>query len=236
MIYERKSRLRGLGFTAVLCVCMLCVGAATWIGINSMNDDVPIDSTSSAVSAVSSVSNSSAASGTHTSSAGQISSAAASRTTGAADTQSAESEQVLQAASPSAGFFVMPITGEIIKPFDDSKLQYSMTYKDWRLHTGVDIAADKGAEIRSAGDGTVKRIYEDSMYGNVIEIDHGNGITGIYCSIDSIKVKEGDTVEANTLIGSLGMVPCESVEQVHLHFSLLKDGKPVAPSDMIGVN
>ncbi|MGN0557179.1 MAG: peptidoglycan DD-metalloendopeptidase family protein [Acutalibacteraceae bacterium] len=133
------------------------------------------------------------------------------------------------AVSPVATFFTMPVGGEIIKGFSKTELQYSKTYLDWRLHCGVDIAADKGTEVHAAGNGKVRDIYEDKLLGNVIEIDHGNGITAHYCGVGTPLVKIGQTVVAGKTIGGLGSVPCESVDKYHLHFAVMKDGDWVDP-------
>ena len=61
-------------------------------------------------------------------------------------------------AQPEAPAFILPITGNISKGYSDSALQYSATYGDMRLHTGVDILCEIGSNIKSAGSGTVKSV------------------------------------------------------------------------------
>lgn len=47
-------------------------------------------------------------------------------------------------------YFILPVGGKILKDYDDRNLQYSETYKDWRLHLALDIAANKGTAVFSA--------------------------------------------------------------------------------------
>ena len=130
----------------------------------------------------------------------------------------------------------MPLTGEIIKNYSDTELQYSITFGDWRLHKAVDIKGITGDRINSAGDGTVTAVYEDSLYGLTVEINHGNEVTAIYSGFETASVAVGDVVGANDALGSLGKVPCESVETTHLHFSVKIGDKFVSPMSIIGVD
>ncbi len=137
-------------------------------------------------------------------------------------------------AVPSPRFLTMPITGKILKDFNDQSLQYSQTYQDWRLHLGVDIATDRGNTVYACGDGFVEDIYQDDTLGLVVAIDHSDGMIAYYCGLDDpTTVKIGDIVESGTPIGTVDTVPCESVEQSHLHFEIEIDGVPVSPLETI---
>lgn len=130
---------------------------------------------------------------------------------------------------PVASFFTIPVGGEIIKGFDAEKLQYSETYGDWRLHTGIDIAAKNDTRVHAAGDGTVTRVYEDEVYGTTVIIEHGNGIACYYSGVAGVLVKAGDAVEVGGAIGIIGDVPGESVESLHIHFAATRDGEYIDP-------
>lgn len=139
--------------------------------------------------------------------------------------------EVAEPAKPVADYFVMPVAGNIIKSFDNITLQYSATLNDMRLHEGIDISADVGSPVKSAGDGTVTEIYKDSSYGYTVVIDHGNDTVAKYCGLsENISVQSGGTVNAGTEIGTVGEIPIESADASHFHFEMFKNGKAVSPT------
>lgn len=235
------------GFIAALSVCLIAVGAAAWVGLQSaspaLNETLTADRSNGAASQPSqSAPLIAAESG---SSAAPDETATASPSDRTAPSVSADEpvtgrnepeNSTVAVVTPSASFFVMPITGEILKGYSDSELQYSMTFSDWRLHTGVDIAGSIGDAIHAAGDGVVIAVSQSTAYGKTVEINHGNGIVARYCGLDAVTVKEGDCVKANDSIGTLGEIPCECVEAVHLHFSATKENKTADPLNIMGLD
>ena len=136
---------------------------------------------------------------------------------------------------PAAKYFVYPLTGEIIKDFSADKLQYSVTYNDMRLHKGLDIAANAGTAVKSAGDGTVTEVKKDAQLGYMVKIDHGNNISVVYAGLqEKTAVKKGDTVQAGTVIGALGTVTCESLDAPHLHLEFYEGNTAVSPLELLG--
>lgn len=131
--------------------------------------------------------------------------------------------------------FILPITGNISKGYSDSALQYSATYGDMRLHTGVDILCDTGSDIKSAGSGTVKSVNEDANYGRIITVEHSGGITVKYCGMGSVNVKENDKVAAGDIIGTSGEIPCECADNPHIHIEVLSDGNVASPLETLGI-
>ncbi len=149
--------------------------------------------------------------------------------------QTAEQPKDEQAAT-SADFFIMPIKGEITKNFNDKELQYSETYGDMRIHIGIDIAAENDSGVTSCGNGKVTGIQKSTTLGNTVTIDHGNGITAKYCGLsEKLNVAVGDVVDSKSVIGTVAEIPCESVEKSHLHLEIYKDGAPVSPLLMFGM-
>lgn len=132
-----------------------------------------------------------------------------------------------------ASYFIMPIGGETVKKYSAAELQYSETYGDWRLHTAIDIKADEDTPVNASGDGKVTDIYEDSNYGKVVVIDHGNGIIGYYCGLTKLGVQKGDIVAAGDKIGMAGTVPCEARDGVQLHFEVKQNDKYIDPLQLI---
>lgn len=127
--------------------------------------------------------------------------------------------------------YTMPINGEILKDFSADTLQFSQTFGDMRLHTAVDIACKEGTFVSAITDGKVLSIEESTALGNVITIDHGDGLVVKYACVKDAKVKAGDTVKGGDLIGAVGTIPNESSDQPHLHVEATKNGKPVSIMD-----
>jgi len=133
-------------------------------------------------------------------------------------------------AHPVADVFIVPISGKIQKSYDNTVLQYSATHGDMRLHLGLDISAEAGSEIVASGNGYVKNIYFDALLGNVVEIDHGNGITVKYCGLnETLSVKKDNDIVIGQKIGITDTVPSECGEEPHLHIEVFKDGVSVDP-------
>ena len=130
---------------------------------------------------------------------------------------------------------VMPVHGDIINPFSNGELVKDETLGVWRTHDGVDIKAAVGTPVKAMNKGTVTEIKEDALWGNCITIDHGNGITGYYCSLSkAINVTEGDKVNAGQVIGAVGdTAECEAAELSHLHFGLKKNNSWTDPIEYI---
>ncbi len=125
----------------------------------------------------------------------------------------------------------LPIEGEIINPYSDGELVKSETLNLWQTHDGIDIAAEAGADIRAAGEGTVLNIWEDGLWGVCISIDHGDGYVSSYCGVDkSVPVTIGQEVACGDVIAKAGnTAECECALPSHLHFEVKKDGEFVSP-------
>ncbi len=126
------------------------------------------------------------------------------------------------ATPPSVG------TGEFIQPYFGTIT--SRFGSRWgRTHTGTDICGDVGDPIKAADNGIVITAeYQTNGYGNIIIIDHQNGTHTWYAHLDSIGVKEGETVEKGYVIGTLGNTGYSTGP--HLHFEVRENGTPVNPS------
>ena len=112
---------------------------------------------------------------------------------------------------------------------------YNETLGEWRTHPAVDFKGAEGSQVKAISHGVVNNIYDDPMYGTIIEIDHGNKVTARYCGFnkETLEVEKGDTVKEGQLLGYLGVIPCEK-EQSHLHFEILYQGKRVDPLELMG--
>lgn len=104
-------------------------------------------------------------------------------------------------------------------------------HRSWKFHSGLDVANKRGTPIHAAGNGRVVRANYNSGYGRMVEIDHGYGITTLYAHCTTLYVKQGDEVEAGTLIGTMGTTGRSTGP--HLHFEVRLDGHPVDPMDYL---
>jgi murein DD-endopeptidase MepM/ murein hydrolase activator NlpD len=106
----------------------------------------------------------------------------------------------------------------------------NVTLGDWRTHDGVDIAAEKGADVLAAAAGTVSAVEHDALWGTVITLDHTDGRQTLYCGLSGVTpVQAGDAVLSSQVIGSLDGVPCEISDPNHLHFAMKEGGRWVDP-------
>lgn len=132
--------------------------------------------------------------------------------------------------------FVLPVHGDIIKKSNTEELSFSATYGDFRLHTGTDISCDEGTEVNSAFSGIVESVEQDTVWGTVITINHQNGITAKYMNVTpNDNIKEGVSVTAETVLGKTASIPAESADEPHLHIEVFKDGKPISPLSLMGL-
>ncbi len=95
------------------------------------------------------------------------------------------------------------------------------------LHAGIDFRATTGTRIRSTGAGTVVVAGRNGGYGNMVEIDHGNGLTTRYAHLSRVLVKVGDHVEAADPVGLSGTTGRSTGP--HLHYEVRRDGKAIDP-------
>ncbi len=138
-------------------------------------------------------------------------------------------------ATPFKDTFFSPTGGKVINNFENSKPVYNEVLGEWRTHPGADYKASEGGTVTAIAYGTVQNIYEDALYGTVIEIDHGNSVFARYCGLnkDTIEVKAGDTVKAQQALGFLGEIAGEDKETPHLHLEVVYEEKLINPAQLI---
>ena len=96
-------------------------------------------------------------------------------------------------------------------------------------NTGILYSSDEQFSIVAILDGKVTNIKEDDILGNIIEIEHNNGIVSIYQSVKDIKVSVGDEVTKGDEIAMSGSNKLEEEKENCLHFEVYKDGNQVNP-------
>ncbi len=130
--------------------------------------------------------------------------------------------------------FLYPVGHDVIKEYSGDSLVYSETMDDWRVHLGTDFYAEKGTKVKPMTNGTVTNVYSDALLGVTVVIDHGNSVSAYYSGLGStVLVNVGDTVSASDYIGSINVVPSESLDKPHLHLAVRVNEEWVNPMEII---
>jgi len=96
------------------------------------------------------------------------------------------------------------------------------------MHPGIDLAGSYGTPIYATADGTVLRAgWNSGGYGNLVEIDHGRGITTRYGHMSAILVSPGQHIVRGQQVGRMGSTGRSTGN--HLHYEVRIDGKAVNP-------
>ncbi|MDX2249493.1 MAG: M23/M56 family metallopeptidase [Bacteroidia bacterium] len=102
--------------------------------------------------------------------------------------------------------------------------------KTSRMHRGIDIMAKTGTPVMATASGKVTKAGSYGLYGNMVIINHGEGFETLYAHLNTIKVKEGETVNIEAIIGEVGNTgnPTKSPGP-HLHYEVRLNGVQVNP-------
>jgi murein DD-endopeptidase MepM/ murein hydrolase activator NlpD len=95
------------------------------------------------------------------------------------------------------------------------------------MHTGIDFRAPSGSPIRATAAGRVVESGWVGGYGNMVEIDHGHGLTTRYAHMSSLGVDVGETVARGDIVGKVGSTGRSTGP--HLHYETRLDGEPMDP-------
>ena len=118
---------------------------------------------------------------------------------------------------------VLPVEGNITSRYGErSRIRRAE-------HTGLDISAITGTPIKATAEGTVIFAKYCGAYGNLVKIDHGNGIETWYGHASKILVKEGQKVNAGDVVAKVGSTGNSTGP--HLHFEIRIDGNHVNPQN-----
>lgn len=118
----------------------------------------------------------------------------------------------------------VPVHGEITSEYGN---RTNPVTEEYIMHSGIDIAASAGTEIRAAYNGVVSEVGSNSVGGNYISIVHTDGSETLYCHCQKILAQKGDVVRAGesvALVGSTGRSTGP-----HLHFEISVDGETIDP-------
>ena len=95
------------------------------------------------------------------------------------------------------------------------------------MHAGIDLASPSGTPIYATADGVVDRAEWFGGYGNMVEIDHGKGVSTRYGHMSRIATQDGKRIKRGDLIGYVGSTGRSTGN--HLHYEVRIDGRAVNP-------
>ena len=130
--------------------------------------------------------------------------------------------------------YVLPIAA------DSCTTEHNAIYANAALgmyyrHSGVDFAADAGAEVYAMADGVVKTVSMSEQLGNLITITHDDGLESTYRFVEPVETLDvGDTVASGELIAHVAEAyGTEAHDGAHLHFEVTLDGEQTDPANYL---
>jgi len=120
---------------------------------------------------------------------------------------------------------IMPTAGWLSSAFSRSRFHPILHIA--RPHEGIDVSAPMGAPIVAPAAGTVTMVTVQTGYGNVLEIDHGDGIVTKYAHCSRIVVRVGQRVKRGQVIANVGNTGLSTGP--HLHYEIHVNGRVVDP-------
>ena len=149
-----------------------------------------------------------------------------------------EPEPVPTEGKKRPGQITRPVSGETVAEYAMETLSYNPTTRDWRVHDGIDIAAEAGTQVCAAADGTVYTVYDDDALGMTVVIRHDGGYVTKYSSLSAdVQVSAGQTVSCGDVIGTVGSTALlETAIGDHLHFSVSCNGDILDPHDFFSLS
>jgi murein DD-endopeptidase MepM/ murein hydrolase activator NlpD len=238
--------LSSKGFYAAIALCLVGAGAATWLAVDrtvtgfelsnesyTQNEgalDFPMAEEAETKSEDVKEENAEPI----TAPAEQSDTSSASQASASASEQQSEPVIKLEELPVSENLptlaYTLPVSGNIINPFSNGELVKNLTLGDWRTHDGIDIAAEKDADVYAAADGVVQEVRHDPLWGTTVTVDHHDGRQSIYAGLNNtVTVKAGDPVISKQTLGKVDGVPCEISDENHIHFAMKQEGKWIDP-------
>ena len=211
--------VNGKGYYIALILCAVAIGISGYLYYRNTNE--PMDSLESPVSVTDP-------------DGGDIQTAVTTPSDPSAPTTEAPTAE----NGKKLGKITKPVTGNIVAEYAMDMLCFNPTTRDWRVHNGIDIAAEAGTQVCAAADGTVYTVYEDDTMGTTVVIRHDGGYVTKYASLsEDVSVAAGQAVTAGQVIGTVGCTALlETAIGDHLHFSVTCDGESMDPNDFLALN
>jgi murein DD-endopeptidase MepM/ murein hydrolase activator NlpD len=140
--------------------------------------------------------------------------------------------QLLASTGGAASITTTTPSGKILWPLE-GKITSGFGMRGRRdFHSGIDIPMPKGTPIHAAQDGVVLDVGAASDrryrgYGNIVLLEHDDGIVTVYAHCQSVAVKKGQSIKQGDVIGTVGSTGRSTTN--HLHFEVRKNGNAINP-------
>jgi murein DD-endopeptidase MepM/ murein hydrolase activator NlpD len=132
--------------------------------------------------------------------------------------------QALAAATPS----MWPVVGWLSSPYGNRRDPFTGGAD---FHPGLDISADFGEPVHATADGVIASAAVNGNYGNLVEIDHGFGITTRYGHLSRFASSAGQRIHRGDVIGYVGSTGRST--SAHLHYEILLNGQLTNPIKLL---
>jgi murein DD-endopeptidase MepM/ murein hydrolase activator NlpD len=128
--------------------------------------------------------------------------------------------------------FTLPVPGCMTSPFGAQR--YYNGKRSGRYHGGLDQRGSLGEPVHAIADGVVRLVHEYNVNGNVVGIDHGQGLGSMYLHLSKFAVTEGTAVKAGDAVGYVGSTGRSTAP--HLHWSIYANGVATNPTQWVKWN
>jgi murein DD-endopeptidase MepM/ murein hydrolase activator NlpD len=99
------------------------------------------------------------------------------------------------------------------------------------FHSGIDFRAAYGQTVRATAAGTITKAGRFGGYGNMVEIDHGNGFATRFAHLSQVLVHDGQKIARGAVVGQAGSTGRSTGS--HLHYEVRENGRPVNPVNFL---
>jgi murein DD-endopeptidase MepM/ murein hydrolase activator NlpD len=129
--------------------------------------------------------------------------------------------------------FTLPVSGTLTNKHDPELQVFSPTMQDYRVHLGIDIQTAENAPVYAAADGTVSKIWVDTLMGYCVAVKHSGNCVTVYKNLAANLpegIAEGTSVRSGQLIATVGnSAMVEVADEPHLHFEMTVSDLAVNP-------
>lgn len=120
--------------------------------------------------------------------------------------------------------FATPVaSGTVLQDYTADTIVWWTSLGVYKVHQAIDYTGAEGADVAAAYAGTVEDVTNDPLNGNVVTINHGNGLKTRYSSLGSVSVTKGQVLVKSAKIGTIGNTASKELSMGnHVHFEVLK--------------